>query len=233
LDAGVILIHGNFNAAKVRAAADDIARENAEVLKLVKIGDRDAFEITPAGGKRLFAAVLNDKTLVASGTEALLKETIERSNGAARKGLKDGFKTLLKTTSDKQSFSFVATGAALSKLVENAPVPNADAAAGMLGNLDGLSAAVTLTKDVQFQLGINAKDNETAKQAVAAGNFGLLTVRTLAAQKAKEDPNLQPLVDVAKTLRITTDGNAILLRGEISTENLEKLIKNLPKNLNQ
>jgi hypothetical protein len=229
----VIIIHGNFDAGKVRAAAEDIARDNAEVLKITKIAGREALEITPPGEKRVYAIVLDDKTMVACGSEALAKETIDRSNGGARKGLKDSFKSLLKTTSDKQSFSVVATGGALAKLIAEARVDNADAAAAMISNLEGLSAAITLTKDIQFQLGVSAKDNETAKQAVAMGNFGLLTARTLAAQKAKENPDLQPLVDIAKTLRITADGNNILLRGEVSTENLEKVIKNLPKHLNQ
>jgi hypothetical protein len=143
--------------------------------------------------------------------------------------LKKNFRALLRTTSDKQSFSFVATGPALSKLVAQAPVPNPEVAAAMLGNLDGLSAAVTLTKDVQFQLGINAKDAETAKKTVNSGNIALYTLSVLAAQKAKENADLQPLVDVAKTLQIVADGNNVMLRGEISTINLEKLIKHLPK----
>jgi hypothetical protein len=75
---------------------------------------------------------------------------------------------------------------------------------------------------------MNTKDEETAKKAAAAANGGLFMVRTLAQQKAKEDANLEPLVDISKSLRITSKGNNILLRGEITTENLERLLKNLP-----
>jgi hypothetical protein len=42
-----------------------------------------------------------------------------------------------------------------------------------------------------------------------------------------------PLVDVAKTLRITSEGNNVVLRGDITLENLEKLIKLLPNNFNR
>ncbi len=227
LEGGALIIEGKFNPEKLQATAEEIARENPDVLKISKIGGARVFEITPPGEKRAYAALLNDSILVASPSQDTVKEIIA---GMQRKQLKENFKSLLQTTSSKQSFSFAATGAALAKLIENAPVPNADAAAGMLQALDGISAAVTLTKDVQFQLGVNAKDDETAKKTVAAGNFGLLTIRTLAAQKAKEDEKLQPLVDVSKTLRITSEGNNIVLRGEISVENLEKLIKALPKN---
>jgi hypothetical protein len=232
LDSGILIIHGSFNVGKIHAAAEDIARENAELLKITKRGGARVFEITPPGEKRIYAALLNDKTLVACGSLDMLQESIERSAGTSRKGLKEGFKALLKTTSDKQSFSFAATGTALGKLIEEAPLPNAELAAGVLSNLDGLSAAITLTKDVQFQLGMNAKDAETAKKAVAAGSFALFTLKMLAEQKAKEDEKLQPLVDIARTLRIVAEGNNVVLRGEVSTENLEKLIKNLPKGLN-
>jgi len=229
LEQGVVILHGNFKPAQIQAAAEDIARDAPEVLKITKIDGQTVYDVTPPGEKRVLAAVLNDKTLVATQSEQVLKDAIARANGNSRRALKEGFKSLLKTTSDKQSFFFVATGEAISKMVADAPIPNVEAAAAVLGKLDGMSAAVTLTKDVQFQLGVNAKDAETAKQAVAGGNFGLLTLRTLAAQKAKEDERLQPLVDVAKTLRITAEGNNVILRGEISTDNLEKLIKNLPK----
>src|SRR5262245_58705172 len=116
--------------------------------------------------------------------------------------------------------------------MEGANVPNAEMVAGKLQQVDGITAAVTLTKDIQFQLGINAKDQKAAKEAADGGNFVLLMARTMVQQKAKEDERLLPLVDVAKTLRITSDGNNVLLRGEITLENLEKISKNIP-NLNR
>jgi hypothetical protein len=226
---GVLILEGKFDPDKIQTSADEFARDQPEQLKISRIGTTRVFEITPPGDKRGYAALLNSQTMIVSPSQEAIKDAI---GGAARKPMKEGFKALLKTTSSKQSFSFVATGPALAKLAENAPVPNADAAAGMLQNLEGISAAITLGKDIQFQVGINAKDEETAKKTVAYGNFGLLTIRTLAAQKAKEDERLQPLVDISKTLRITSEGNNMILRGEVSIETLERLIKVLPKNFN-
>lgn len=230
VDAVFLVVEGKFNVEKLNATAEEIAAENAEMLKIIKIGSTKVFEITPPGEKRVYAALINEKTLVAAPSHDALKDAI---SGTPRKALNGNFKSLLKTTSNKQSFSFAATGTAISKLMENAPIPNADAAAGMIKGIDGISAALTLGKNIQFQLGINAKDEETAKQTLGMGNFGLLTVRTLAAQKAKEDERLQPLVDIAKTLRITSEGNNVILRGDVTLENLEKLIKVLPKNFNR
>ena len=230
VDAIFLVIEGKFNAEKVLAAAEEIAREAPDTLKISKIGSTSVFEITPQGEKRVYAALIGGKTLVAAPTQDALKDAIA---GTTRKAMKDSFKSLLKTTSSKQSFSFVATGAALSKLTADAPIPNGEMVAGVLQNLDGVSIAITLSKDIQFQLGINAKDEATAKQTVQSSNLGLVMVRTLAAQKAKENEQLQPLVDIAKTLRISSEGTNVVLRGEISLENLEKLFKFLPKNFNR
>jgi hypothetical protein len=224
-----LVIEGNFNEEKINGVAEEAASKFPEALKISKISGKKVYEITPPGEKRIYACLINEMTLVVSPTEEALKDAI---SGSARKGMKEGFRSLLKTTSNKQSFSFTATGAAMSKLMENAPVPNAEMVAGTLQQIDGITAAVTLTKDIQFQLGINAKDQEAAKKTADGGNFGLLMVRTMVQQKAKEDERLLPLVDVAKTLRITSEGNNVLLRGEITLENLEKLIKSIP-NLNQ
>jgi hypothetical protein len=225
-----LVVEGNFDEEKINGVAEEAAGKAPEALKISKIAGKKVYEITPPGEKRIYACLINEKTLVVSPTEDALKDAI---SGSARKGMKDNFRSLLKTTSNKQSFSFAATGAALSKLVENAPVPNAEMVAGTLQQIDGLTAAITLTKDIQFQLGINAKDQEAAKKTADGGNFGLIMIRTMVQQKAKEDERLLPLVDVAKTLRISSDGNNVLLRGEVTLDNLQKLIDTFGNKLNR
>jgi hypothetical protein len=231
VDAMFVVVEGKFNQEKIHAAAEEFAGNNAEVLKISNLGATKIYEFTPPdNNKRFYAALINESTLLAAPSHDALKDAV---SGTPRKAMKASFKSLLNTTSSKQSFSFAATGSAISRLMADAPIPNVDAAAGMLENVDGISMAVTIAKDIGLQLGINTKDAETAKQASGMLNFGVLGLRTAAANKAKEDPNLQFLVDVAKTVRVTTEGNNILLRGDITLENLEKLIKVLPKNFNR
>jgi hypothetical protein len=225
-----LVVEGNFNEDKINGVAEEAATQFPEALKISKIAGKKVYEITPPGEKRIYACLINEKTLVVSPTEDALQDAI---SGSARRGMKENFRSLLKTTSNKQSFSFTATGAALAKLMENAPVPNAEMVAGTLQQIDGLTAAITLTKDIQFQLGINAKDQEAAKKTADGGNFGLIMIRTMVQQKAKEDERLLPLVDIAKTLRITSDGTNVLLRGEVTLENLQKLIDTFGEKLNR
>ncbi|MCS7046970.1 MAG: hypothetical protein NZO58_11485 [Gemmataceae bacterium] len=228
---GFLVIEGKFNLEKINAALQELERESGDVLKISKIGATKVYELTPPQGNlKIYAAFVNNSTLVVCPTEAGLKGALSGNNN---RGMKETIKALLKTTSSKQSISFLATGNALSKLTENAPIPNGEVVAGALQNLDGISIAITLAKDIQFQLGINAKDEETAKDLAQKANVALLFVKTLATQKAKENEELQPLVEITKTLRVSNDGANMVLRADVSVENLEKLIKVLPKNFNR
>src|SRR5262245_53042979 len=85
VDAVFVVIEGKFNADKVHAVAEEIAGENADHLKISKIGSTKVYEIVPPGeNKRIYAALINDTTLVAAPSQDALKDAI---SGTPRKAL--------------------------------------------------------------------------------------------------------------------------------------------------
>jgi len=225
-----LVIEGKFDVPKFEAAIDDLARDAGANIKVDKVGSFRLIEVSPPEReKRGYATLVGNSHLVISPDRDTVTSAIQRVQANKTADLKQAVKSVLETVTNKQSLSIVASGPALAKLLENAPVPNADTAVGVLNGIDALSFAVTLTKDVQFQLGVNAKDEDTAKKLAAGGNLALLTVRTMVAGKVKEDPKLQPVLDIANTLRITSQGGNIVLRGEVTIDNIEKLKTNFPK----
>ena len=227
---GLLLVEGNFNAAKIQAAAEDAAKDKGETLKVVKAGKYQVFLISPPEkDEKAYVTIVGNKLLVAAGDKAAFDGALARLDGTQAPELSKEFKALMETTGEKQSFSIAATGPALSRLLENAPVPNAETAAASLQAVDALSLAITITRDITFQLGVNAKDKEAAEQISKAANGGLVLVRSMVAKKAKEDEKLAPVLDVVKTLRVTSVGPNVTVRGEITFENLGKLLKNLPQ----
>ncbi len=224
---GLIVIEGKFNVEKINAAAADAAKDNAAALKITKSGSQTIYEITPPNEKQVYATFFNDSTLIAAPTKDILNGALGRANGSVKKSaLKKEFATLLETTNKKQSLSFAATGPALAKMLENAP--NGEVAAQLIQNIDGLAGALTIAKDIQFQLAVNASDEATAKDLAQKGRAALGLLQTLVSVKAKEDEKLLPVVDIVKTLRITNQGSNLVFRGEASLEAIEKLIKNFP-----
>ena len=55
-----------------------------------------------------------------------------------------------------------------------------------LQNIDGLSGALTVTKDVQFQIGINARDEAGAKKMAQDGTGMLLGPRVFDGSTSKK-----------------------------------------------
>jgi hypothetical protein len=223
----VFIIRGTFDPAKLAATAEQAAKENPGTIKITKSGERNVYEFAANSASKAFASVVDGKMLVVTASESGLTDALERLAGNKKTTLKKEFAVLLDTVNDQQSVNFVATGAALAKLAQNEQVPNGQAAAMALQNIDGLSGALTVTKEVQFQIGINARDEAGAKKMAQDGTGMLLGAQFLMAQQAKKDDKLAPLIDIVKTLRITTQGSNVLLRGNVSFDVVEKLMKNL------
>jgi hypothetical protein len=224
LDSLFIAVEGNFNTEKWVDLAKSAARDSGDVLKVTKNGNVNIFELTPrANEKTIYAGLIGDSVLVAAPTREALNATITRvkSNEAT---LKPGFKKLLETTSNKQSFSMVTSGTGIAKGLENAPrVPGGDIG-GLLAGLDGLSFSITLTKDITFQLAGAARDEESAKQMASQGDVGLRLAKAFLTQKANEDDKMQLATDVLNTLKITTQGSNVILRGAVTQRALDKLL---------
>jgi hypothetical protein len=224
----VLIVEGKFSPEKLKGAAEDAARDYPGAIEVKTVDNQPIFEIADPRGKTVYVAPAGSELILTAMSKPALTAALARVRANQAGSLPKGFKALLETTNDKQSLSIAATGPALARLAENAPNPN-EMVAGYLKSIDGLSLAVTLTKDMQFQLGINTTNKEAADQFAKMGNQVLLMGRGFAAQKAKEDPKFIPVVEIAQTLQIASQGSNVVLRGEVSYETLGKILKNLPQ----
>lgn len=231
---GFIVLEGKFNADKIEEAALEAGKEAGGGLKVIMIAGVKAFEVTPQDEKTMYVGILNKKTMIACASKKDFEEAVARSKGTKKANFKsDVVKNLLSTINDKQSISMVATSEVLAKLSENNPqADNAQAKAALEGlkKVDGFSLAVTIQKDVDFQVDINAKDDKTAKEFANIANVGVALAKAKLTEQAKDNTQLAPVLDVVNTIRATTEGSNLLIRGQISFDTLEKLLANLPGN---
>jgi len=229
-DPTAVVVEGSFNVKKFSRAADDLAKENADSIKTSTIGDQTVYEFSLPEEKTIYAALLNEKVLVAYLAKDELESAMKRAKATKKPSFqKNEFAVLLSTMTPKQSFSFVATGGALSKLMQGAPVPNGDAAAAALEKLDGLSGAVTVGREIDFQFGVNAVDDATAQKMAQDAQTALPVIQFMVNQQANRDQKLGFLVEVAQTLRVTSQGSNVLIRGKVSAEAIEKIMKSAPQ----
>jgi len=224
LDSGFVVIEGKFDVEKFDSAAADAASDNGDALKVHKIGGKQVYEITPNGEKTVFATLVSSSLMVAASSKDGLSDGIARLAGGKSSKLNKMFQTILPTINDKQSFSMAMTSNVLNNGLKEAPIPPNQDAVDTLKQIDAISFAVTLGKNIEISGTLIAKDNDSAKKMAAMGNVGILFVKGMAGQKAKEDPNLQPAIDVLNTIRIADSGDRVTLRAEVTQENLEKLM---------
>jgi len=231
---GVIVIEGNFDAEKIKAAVTEASKEGgADVkVKLTKIAGVEAFEVNPKDEKVMYVGVINKNTMIACASKADFAEAVARSNGTKAGTYKaEGFKNLIQTVNSKQSISFVATSKVMAKLAENNPNAGNDQAKmamAALQQVDGFSAAITIQKNIDFQLGVNSKDAETAQKFAGMANAGILVAKLKVAEQAKQNEKLAPVVEIVNSLRANAKGPNLVLSGQITFETLEKLLQNLP-----
>jgi hypothetical protein len=230
---GFILLEGKFDLDKIEAAAVDAAEDAGGGLKVTRIANIKAFEVAPEGEKTIYIGVLDKKTMIAAATKADFADAVARFKGTKDSSLKTEVKDLLKTVNSKQSINAIATSNILAKLSEKAPQGNneqAKMAVAALNKLEGVSLAITVQKDIDFQVGVNTKDKETAESFATLGTVAIAGLKMSLADKAKNNEDLLPAVDVLKTLRATAKGTNLIIQGQISFETLTTLLKKLPIN---
>ncbi|MSU79938.1 MAG: hypothetical protein EXS16_17840 [Gemmataceae bacterium] len=228
---GFILLEGTFDAEKIEAAFTDASKDAGGGLKIVMIGNAKAFEVSPKGEKSMLVGVLNKKTLIACLTKKDFGDAVARSGAkGAGKFKSETVTNLLQTVTAKQSISFVATSKVLGKLAENAPegAPQAKMAVEAIKQMDGFSAAITIQKDIDVQLGLNMKDADTANKTAAGINFAITLFKGKVDDMAKGDEKAKVLADVMNTLRASSKGPNIVINARLTFENLGKLLQSLP-----
>jgi len=230
--AGVIIVEGNIDEAKFYEMAEEAALDaGKDKLQVKSVGTRRYLAVTPPDEKKqAYISIVSPGVMVAASTEAGLKDAWARAAGGSGQ-LRKEVQDLLSTVNDKQSISFVATGSALAKMLKDAPVPNAQKAAPVVETIDAITAAITIGKDIDFQLAVGMQDAATAKQLTQQAVIGLAVAKEMVKQKATEDKRLEPAVEVMSSIRATTEQNNIVVRGIITGDNLEKLIKSFQGNL--
>lgn len=229
---GFIVLEGKFDVEKIEAAAKEASKEAGGGLKISKLAGVKVFEVTPPDEKTLYVGILGKKTMIVTASKEEFEGAVARAKeGRAPEFKAEGMKALMSTVNAKQSISLVATSDALAKLNElnpNAGNPQAKAALDALKQLDGMSMAVTLGKDIDFQVGVNAKNEKTAKDFAAKGNAGLGFLKAMVKDQAENNAQIAPAVDVVNSIRISTEGVNLLIRGQVTAETLGKLLANLP-----
>jgi hypothetical protein len=230
----LVILDGKFNPEKFQKTAEEAAKEYGDILKIVKVGNHTVWEVNdPNQDKTVYVSLANKSTLLATIGKTTMTNALAQAAGTKEPGLKKEVRKLIEATTAKQSFSFAGTGPGLAKLAEflaeHAKEPQVQLlvplAVPFLKTLAGVNASITVTKEIEFQVGIDAREKKAAEDLSSKISGAILMVRGMTAQKAKDEPRAQLGLEVLKTLRTSVEGTIVNVRGRISEAVLEKAVK--------
>jgi hypothetical protein len=94
-----------------------------------------------------------------------------------------------------------------------------------LEKIDALTVGLSLADDIQAHITITAKSAEAAGELAKVIKEGLEQAKGLVTVLAGSQKELAPVADILGAITTSTEGNAIVLKGGVSAETLEKSLK--------
>ncbi len=229
-DRGLVIVHGRFDLAKFKAKAEEVARDNGDVLKIHKLmgGKQLLYEVNvPDLDSPFFVALPNRDTLLASAGKDYVVDALKKTGKSEKPVLKNkDFQALLEVANDSQSLSVAAIKTdAVKDALGNLPGDVKD----MIDKIQALSGGLTLSDEIKLELIVTTKNVNEARDLRDSADAGLkLILAGLAAitsNQKEAKPALEFALEFAKGLRLSNKGKAVVIKGRISSDLIEETLK--------
>lgn len=230
-DRGLLILHGRFDLPKFRAKAEEVAKDQGDVLKIHKIlgGKHILYEVSPPDlDQPLFVALPPDgKTVLASAGKDYVVDALKKSATPTRPQMKNKeFQALLEKVDDRQSLSvaFIKTDA-VKDAVAKLPGDIKD----MIDKVQAVGGGFTLTDEVRLELVVTTKAAAEARELRDSADAGLKLVlaglAVFTTNQKDDNHGLELLLEFAKSLRVTSKGQTVVVKGRISSDVIEEMLK--------
>ena len=213
-DNGLAIVNGKFNRDKIAKLAEQVAADRKDKFKIHKDGDTIIYEGIGDENKSVFAIFPTASTLLLSNNREMLRGSSKTGKPSRE------LVGLIEKVDGKQTAWLVALPSVAGAL----PADNADQKKA-LAQLEGVIG--TLKVDTGARLELNLL-NKSPQGAMASNKLivDLVNVAKLFAPNAiKEKPELTPLFDIVASVRTVVRGKVLVVSGELSAAQLDKMIK--------
>ncbi|HZY89524.1 MAG TPA: hypothetical protein VFE78_32175 [Gemmataceae bacterium] len=226
-DRGLVILHGTFDLDKFKSKGDEAARDYPDYLKIHKVpvgagATQVVYEVTPPDADMpLFVALPAKDTLLVSPGKDYVVDALKKAARKVKPALKNkDVQALLEKMDEKQSVAVALLGSALTK-GGGAPAP----VKGLLEKVEAVGGGVTVGDDVKVEVVLAAKTAEGAKELHEGLDKGLKQALALLSVLASGQKELNPALEVVKTLRVSAKGKVVTLKGRVSPDVLEDALK--------
>lgn len=223
----VFVVRGKFDPEKLFKAAQEEGRNNGDKIAIVEDGKYKLVKFTVDNSpKPIFAAVADEKTIIAGTDKKLVTDTLAVAEKGAKPQLKKELAALLLKQDEKASLFAVGLTEGKTEGVQIPPgLPGVDPAKlqKQLENLKTFAMTVRLTEDVSLEVAMGMKDTDAADDFGATVEGLLGTVKQFLPLLAGQQPNAKPLIDeVNKTLKSKVKEKDVTVTLSLSAESIGK-----------
>ena len=229
-DNNVIIIEGDFDPAKLRAKAAEMAREKKDNVKvhetpggniyelskiddIVKLPDQAEAAGVSLKNKAAFAVIPDKSHILVTGSRAAAAGLLDRATGKTQGALKNRELTALMGKMDPtQTIAMVMTGAAT-----------------QTEKIRNITGGVTFTDNVKLDMAMATPDAGSAREIEEAIKEQMDTIKALAGAVTQQNQNLAPLMDILTGIKHGTQDKDVTVKTEIRGDVLEKLVQGLIK----
>jgi len=217
------VVRGKFDPEKLNKAAEAQAKKDADHFTRVKEGAATMYKYQSDNGQPLYAAVLNDTTVLAGSDKKVVAAAL--AGGTAKSAVSKDLSALVGRMDPKSSLWLVSVVKGKLdnvKLPAGGPNPMLQA---QLGNMETMTAVVNVTTDVTLDITLGMKNADAADEMGKAVKEGLETVRGILPFLAAQKPELKPLVEAGKSLKSDVKDKAVVVTAKLPGTAIGALLK--------
>lgn len=220
------LLQGKFDTAKVNESIAAFIKKNPGRITAIEVNRKPAYRV--AGSKpeeTMYAAFLDGTRMVVAPSETDLAGAFAAAAGARKPVIGKELAGLLTT---KQSNAPIFLRAWVKGKFKDVKLPNEQLQTRLQG-VEWVTGTIQVNKDVSLELQCNAPDAAAAKQLsdLLGGTVALVRLQMVAA--AEDQPELKPVAELLRTVRVVPNGKLITATGNVKGTSLEKALLPTPK----
>jgi hypothetical protein len=228
-DRGLLIVHGTFDAAKLKAFAARVKKEKDEAVKIheTPLGGgvkHDIYEIAlPGTDMALFVSVASAKTVLLSPGKDYVIDALKQVKAGKKPALKSKeMQELIDGLDPKCSLAVAVQGKFLAGIKDHLSLLP-EKLINTLEGVEGVGGGITVGEECKFDLAITTKDAENARAMrdgmKLAVNLGVAAIAFL----GEERKELALVSDVLKSIRVTGKGKVVGLSARLTADSLKEL----------
>src|SRR5262249_6096895 len=219
----LVIAHGHFDLDKFKAKGEDAAKTHPHHLKIHKPDKGPLiYEVKlPQSDTPAFVALADKNTMLVSPGKDYVIDALKKIDAPKPTVKNKEIQTLIERMDGKQTVSMAVLGNALTKGGDlNNFIPKET-----LESIDAVGGGLTVGDDVKLEVVVTAKSADAAKDIREGVNDKLKQAEAALALLATQQKELEPVLEIVKSMKTTAKDKTVSLKGEVSAELIEKIIK--------